>query len=318
MSYFVYLCVGFYMKLSIKNTTKGYLLVFISVLAMSNVYIFSKASLNLIHISQFGVYWFGFGFLFNLIFNRKHFKLSTLKPIIKENAGFIILIGLTEILGTSSFFLAIKTMSNPALVSFFANATPVFVTILGISILKEKFTFIEIVGMILAIAGSFIIAYNPGLEIRADFYKALILIIFSGISFSVSTVLSKNNIKKIPPFVLSINRVIFLFTASLVLLLFAGNSLIIPGKAFLYLSAGSFLGPFLAALAGYSSLKYIEASRSSVIGSSKALLVLLTSWMYFNMIPTNYQLVGGLISVFGIFILTGGKRLIRKKLKNNK
>lgn len=302
------------MKLSIKNTTKGYFLVFISVLAMSNVYIFSKASLNLIHISQFGVYWFGFGFLFNLIFNIKNFKLQILKPIIRKNVLLIILIGILEVLGTSSFFLALKTMSNPALVSFFANATPVFVTILGISILKEHYTIIEITGMFLAIAGSFIIAYNPGLEIRANFYKALILIVFSGISFSVSTIISKNNIKKIPPFILSINRVVFLFTTSLVFLLFSGNSLIIPRNAFIYLSAGSFLGPFLAAFAGYSSLKYIEASRSSVIGSSKALLVLLTSWMYFNMIPTNYQLAGGLISVLGVFILTGGKRLMYKKV----
>ncbi len=303
------------MKFQIKNITKGYILVFVSVLAMANVYIFSKASLNIVHLSQFGVYWFGFGLMYNLFFNRKNFKLSILKPVIRKHTYLIMIIGLLEVLGTGSFFLALKTMTNPALVSFFANATPVFVTILGVTVLKERFNIIEILGIGIAITGSFIIVYNPGLEIRADFYKSLILIVFSGISFSVSTILSKNNIKKIPPSVLSINRVLFLFSASLILLFLSGNSFIIPKEAFLYLSVGSFLGPFLAAFTGYSSLKYIEASRSSVIGSSKALFVLLTSYLYFNMIPTNYQILGGLISILGIIVLTGGKNLNFKKVK---
>ncbi|MCF6184319.1 MAG: DMT family transporter [Bacteroidales bacterium] len=303
------------LKLKLNNTAKGYLLISVSVLAMANVYIFSKASLNLIHISQFGVYWFGFGITYNFIFNRKNLKLSLLKPVIKKYGFLISGIGILEVLGTSSFFFALKTMSNPALVSFFSNITPVFVTILGISLLNERFNFIEIIGVVLAITGSFIIAYNPGLEIRGNFYKALLLIIFSGLSFSVSTILSKHNIKNISPSVLSINRSIFLFITSLIFLLITHNSFIIPVKAFLLVSAGSFLGPFLAAIAGYSALKYIEASKSSVIGSSKALFVLLSSWLFFSMIPTTYQLAGGLISVFGIFILTAGKSLIYKKTK---
>jgi len=50
------------------NTTKGFLLAFISVIALSNVYIFSKAALTEVKIAQFGVYWFGFGLLWILIF----------------------------------------------------------------------------------------------------------------------------------------------------------------------------------------------------------------------------------------------------------
>jgi len=305
------------MKLpKLNNTSKGYILIFTSVLAMANVYIFSKASLNIIHISQFGFYWFGFGIIYNVIFNKKSLNFKRLRLIYKKYGFLISGIGFLEITGTALFFFALKTMSNPALVSFFANATPVFVTVLGIVILNERFNFIEIIGIFLAISGSFIIAYNPGLEIRGDFYKALILIIFSGMSFSVSTILSKKNIKDISPQILSINRVVFLFLASFIFLLITENTFIISGKAIFLVSVGSFLGPFLAAFAGYSALKFIEASRSSVIGSSKAFFVLLTSWLYFNMIPTNLQLLGGLISIIGIFVLTGGKRLIYKKIKN--
>ncbi len=305
----------FDVNLKIKDTTKGYILVIISVLAMANVYIFSKASLNLVHLSQFGVYWFAFGIFFNLLFSRKQLKPEVIKPVLRENFLFILLVGVLELAGTAAFFTAVKTMTNPALVSFFANSTPVFVTILGIIVLKERFNALEILGIFLTVAGAFVIAYNPGLEIRSDFYKALVLILISGVSFAVSTVLSKKNIKKVPPSVLSINRVVFLFVASVIFLVISGNSAFIPKEALIWLSAGAFLGPFLAAFTGFSSLKYIEASRSSVIGSSKALFVLLTSWFYFNMIPGNYQLIGGLITILGVFMLTGGKRLLYKKIE---
>ena len=47
---------------------KGYIFSFIAVLAMSNVFIFSKAALNEVELIQFGFYWFGFAILWNLLY----------------------------------------------------------------------------------------------------------------------------------------------------------------------------------------------------------------------------------------------------------
>ena len=296
------------------NTIKGYLLVVVSVLAMANVYIFSKASLNIVNLSQFGVYWFGFAIIYNFTLNYKNVNFKKFKSLKKESYKLIIIIGLLELIGTSAFFMAIKTMSNPALVSFFANSTPVFVSILGIIILKERFNKIEMFGILLAIIGSFIIAYNPGLETPTDFYKSLLLIIISSISFSISLIVSKKNIKEIPPSVLTINRTFFLFAASLIYLLISNSSLIIPGEAIINISIGSLLGPFLAAYAGFSALNYIEASRSSVLGSSKAMFVLITAFLYFNILPSNLQIIGGLFTIAGVLLISFGKILKSKKI----
>ena len=65
------------------------------------------------------------------------------------------------------------------------------------------------------------------------------------------------------------------------------------------------MGPFLAAFAGYAALKFIEASKSSVLGSSKAMFVLITSFLYFNKIPTEIQLIGGFITIFGVLFIKG-------------
>ncbi len=59
-----------------KMTTplKGYLLALLSVVAISNVYIFSKVALKEVSLPQFGVYWFGLGY-FSLLGIVDHLML---------------------------------------------------------------------------------------------------------------------------------------------------------------------------------------------------------------------------------------------------
>jgi drug/metabolite transporter (DMT)-like permease len=295
------------------NTIKGYLLIMVTVLAMSNVYIFSKAALNVVNLAQFGFYWFGIALIFNYFINRKKLSPKTLKKISKKGYKQLIIIGLFELSGTTSFFLAVKTMTNPSIVSFLANLTPVFVLVLGITLLKEKFKGIEIFGIFLSITGSFIIAYNPGTEIRDDFFRAVILMLISSTAYSVSTILSKKNITEISPSVLTINRVVFLFTASVIFLIISGSSIIIESKALINITLGSFLGPYLATFTSYSALKYIEASRSSVLSSSKSVFVLITSFLYFNLFPGSFQILGGILTVSGVLLISLGSIYKLKK-----
>ena len=42
-----------------RSSVKGILIALGAALAVSNVYIFSKAALRSVHIAQFGFYWFG-------------------------------------------------------------------------------------------------------------------------------------------------------------------------------------------------------------------------------------------------------------------
>ena len=66
----------------IKNTPiRGYIWAFVAVIAVSNVYIFSKAALNVVHIAQFGFYWFALGLVWNVLFAAKTCKLSAIRNI---------------------------------------------------------------------------------------------------------------------------------------------------------------------------------------------------------------------------------------------
>lgn len=48
--------------------------------------------------------------------------------------------------------MAIKTVENPTVVSFLVNINPIFVVVLGILILKERFNTIEFLGMAITLA----------------------------------------------------------------------------------------------------------------------------------------------------------------------
>jgi drug/metabolite transporter (DMT)-like permease len=135
----------------------------------------------------------------------------------------------------------------------------------------------------------------------------------STLIFSFSTIIVKINIKKISPALLSMNRAIFLFLFSFSMMLVFQKSFIIPSGAMVNIFIGSLLGPFLTVIAGYNALKYIEASRNSILGSSKSLFVLLGAYLYFQLLPERHQVYGGILTILGIILISFGKMILRKK-----
>jgi len=141
----------------IKNTlTKGYALAILSAFTAANTYFTSKHILNLVTVFQFGILWFGFALIYNsayIIFTRKFRKLF----ILPVKAYFILaLFAFIEIIATTSFFIAIKLMEKPAIVSFLGNISPALVTLLAMLLLKERFNLKEGIGVIIAITGVFL------------------------------------------------------------------------------------------------------------------------------------------------------------------
>jgi len=295
------------MKIPLTDTLKGYIFAFIAIVAVSNVYIFSKAALNLVTLAQFGTYWFALGFIWNLIFAIQRKKLPTLLTFEKKQYLLLILLGLLEFSATSFFFLAIYTISNPAIVAFIGNINPVFVTILGFIFLRERFKIQELIGMALALLGAFTISYQGNTDLNGMFIEGTPYIIISGFIYSFSTIIAKKNVQKLGPSIMALSRTFQLFLFSIGALILSGQSFLISKIAFWNIFIGSALGPFLTTLAGYQALKYIEASRVSVLGSSKGLFVLIGAYVYFGEFPQIYQIWGGLISISGVVLISIGK-----------
>ncbi len=299
--------ISFWHKLS--NKTKGYLLTLIGVLAMANVFIFSKAALQELKLPQFGFYWFFTGLILIISLAIKQKSFRKIKEFSKRDFLFLLLFGLIEIISTSLFFKSIGTMPNPSIVAFMSNLGPVFVLILGFIVLKERFNKTEIIGILLTLTAAFLLSYNPKwIKLNEMFIDGSQYVLFFTFLFAVNAILLKINIVKLSPILLALNRVIFLFLFSWIALEWKDLSYEISSTAIRNVMIGAFLGPFLAAIVGLYAIKYIEVSRKSILSSTKGLFVLAGSYIYFHKIPTNIQFIGGILSILGVVLIIFGKK----------
>ncbi|MBC8321891.1 MAG: DMT family transporter [Bacteroidetes bacterium] len=294
------------------NNTKGILLALSAALVVSNVYIFSKAALNEVHLAQFGFYWFGLGIIWNLIYIASNRKYRLIANIPKRSLQALAVIAVLEMFGTVFFFISIKTISNPAVVSFLANINPLFVTAMGIFILKEKFNYIEFFGMFILLSGTVIISLTGSGKIDKVLIPGVEYVLLSGLIFSFATVIAKKQIVYIDASFLALSRILLLFILSAVSIIAFELPFNISSSAFGYISIGSVLGPFLTAILGYSALKYIEVSKATMVRSVRSLFVLVGAFVYFESLPTFWQIVGGILTISGVIFISLGKLKLRK------
>ena len=286
------------------NTFKGYLFALIATLAFSNVYIFSKAALNEVHLSQFGVYWFAIGTIAALGFAIKNKKLHQLKTLSKRQVRILIILGILEILTTTTFFLSINIIPDPSVTSFLGNLFPVMVTVGGVLILGERFGWIEAIGVVLALSGAFLISYTGGTTLKTLFISGTGIVFINAILATSATLVVKVHVKKLSPELLVLNRTTWLLIYSLIMFFAFGRSFIIPVSALKNIAIGAILGPFLAIVAVYYSYTYIEASRSAIVQSLKGIFVLVGAYLFFHTFPVKHQLIGGMLTVIGVMIMT--------------
>ena len=299
--------------MKIADPVKGILLAFVSVIAVSNVYIFSKAALTEVSLPKFGVYWFGFGLLWILIYGCSQKTYRSLKGFAPKNYGILLVLGLVEIIGSYFFFKAIYTIANPTIVSFIGNISPVFIITLSFLLLKERFNTLELFGMVLAVFGAFIISYRGNAALQDMFIDGAQYVLYSSAMSAISELIIKKNITKIHPIILTTSRSTFLFLFSVFALTYTQEAFAITFKPLLNIFIGSLLGPFLTVIAGYLALQYIPLSRRAIISSTRGLFVLLGSYLYFGQFPQTIALIGGFVTIVGLLFIAFVKIKLYKK-----
>lgn len=297
---------------SIHPTVKGILLAFAATVGMANVYVFSKAALLQVNYFQFQFFWFAFALLWILPFLWVTGTFKHIPRLSRASNLTLVMIGFMELGAATMLFLAIHLAENPTIISFLSNLTPIFVTILGIRFLGERFNLIEAIGIILTIGGVILITYTRDTTFREFFGRGTGWILVSSVFSSVSIVTAKSRIRDLHPGILTLNRVVFIFLFAVIALVVRQESILVPAKALFNMAVGSLLGPFLTGMAQYSALRFIEASRTMIIQSTRSLFVLAGSAIYLSILPEMLQLAGGLTTIIGVIVITVGKLKVRK------
>ena len=304
----------------LSDQTKGYLLALIATILFSNVYIFSKAALNEISLSQFLFVWFLIAFTINLLISILSGSFKQLKDKKLKELKIFLLLGAIEIITTTSFYIAINTIPDPSVTSFLGNTFVVFLVLLGVIILKERFTKVESMAVVITITGAFMVGYKGGNTIKDFFVAGTGIVLINTFSAALSSIFAKKAIAGFSPILINLNRTLFMFVFAIIYFFVSSNSITIPTSALKNIFIGVLLGPVVGILLIYSSYKYIEASRSSVIQGLKGVFVVIGAYAFFGTFPQAIQLIGGITSIIGVMImsLSKAKILSFNKLKTKK
>lgn len=284
-------------------TVKGYVYALIATIAFSNIYIFGKAALNQVHLSQFGLYWYLIGCFLNFLLILKTGKIWQFKSMTSKDFRILLLLGVLEIITTSSFFISIHIIPDPSVTSFLGNLYPVILIAMGVAFLGERFGSIEWIGVTLALLGAFLISYQGGDSISKLFIPGTGVVLLNAFFAATTSIIVKKNIHRFSPDLISFNRTFWLLLFATGVFFAYGKPFVIPVSALKNIAIGAIVEP-LALLTIYLSFKYIEASRSSIIQSLKGIFVLAGAYLYLGTVPVGYQLIGGILTVLGVVIMT--------------
>ena len=302
------------MKLS--KQLKGSLIALLATLTFSNVYIFSKLAMQDVNLASFGILWFGLALLWNALYKHYNRKKVSFKALPKAEKRTLILIACSELVATSAFFLAIQLTPNPTIVSFLANTSPVFVVILGYFFLKERFSYYEISGIVLTIIGVSLINYNEsGFQIKELNSPASLATFTFALFYGISLVLAKSKIRTLPSSMITLYRNVALWLGFILYNLYLFELPNYSIDSLFYILIGSLFGPFLGTILTFSALKHLEASKVTLIITSRSFFIILGAFFFMGILPSQNQFIGGLFTIIGIIVISIAG--IRKSKINN-
>jgi len=285
------------------QNSSGYLYAFGAAIALSASFIFSKSVLNQISMIQFGVVWFSIGIVWNgaWYFGRGKHKRSGSNR--KKRITVAFLIAILEGVATGLFYLAIRAMDNPAVVSFIGNIGPVFVTIMGITLLRERFNSYQFAGILATILGVFLLNFRDGAFMGFSDPGA-VYVICASFLFALATIAGRGFKSHLDPELMSFIRTILLAFAFILLAVVKEVSFNFEAVVWRDLALGSLFETLLTIVFAYQALKRIKATSTSLIISSKAVWTLFLAWIFLDVFPSEIQLIGGGLTMLGIYMIT--------------
>ena len=295
-----------------RNQSTGTLFAFGASIALAASFVFSKSALNHLSMIHFGLLWFSLGVIWNgvwFVIRREYRDLATSPG---PKTGVALVIAMLEGSATGLFYMAIKAMENPAVVSFIGNIGPVFVTIMGMTLLRERFRNSQLTGIAITIVGVSVINYRQG-GFSGFTEPGSLYVIGASFLFSLATIVGRKYHRLLNPGYMSLIRTSLLSAAMAVLFVITTEDGLfqIGREIWRDLVLGSLLETMIVIIFAYHALKLIEATRTSLIISSKGVWTLILAWVFLGVFPTMVQLAGGILTLLGVWLITRDRPLTR-------
>ena len=296
------------------NPSTGIIFAFGAAVALAASFVFSKSVLNQLSMAHFGAVWFTLGVVWNGIWFLTQKEYRKLSGSFWKKTVVALVIALFEGAATGLFYMAIKAMENPAVVSFIGNIGPVFVTLLGLTLLRERFRPTQLAGIAITLLGLFVINYRQG-GFAGFTDPGALYVIGASFLFAMATITGRKYRDYLNPGYMSVIRSVLLALVMTILFIYKEGAGMFDLSLSIWrdLILGSLLETLIVIIFAYQALKLIEATKTSLIISSKGVWALILAWIFLGVFPSGFQLTGGILTLVGVTLITWDKSLIRRR-----
>lgn len=220
----------------------------------------------------------------------------------------LLLLTVTGIAGYNTiiyFSLHFTTSINAAVVN---SITPLFIAIFSIFVLKERLTFVQVIGISLSITGIIFILSKGSLEILQAFSFNLgdLFVLVAVVCWSLYSVVVKKYSKILPAhttlYVTSFMGVVMLLPFSMWELNQPGvHILFAPTSIFILFYVGV-LASIIAFLSWNTGVPIVGAAKSGIFLNLLPVFATIFATVFTNESLSWYQMIGGIIVIFGVLL----------------
>lgn len=218
--------------------------------------------------------------------------------VLRRHLWFFLAIGFLIGVATNLGYTALGFL-DPGTASMLGKIGTIFAIAFGMLWLRERFTWFQWLGALLAIGGSFIIAYQPGNYLQIG----SLLILIEALLYSLHTTLVKRYGGEID----FINFFFFrlLATATILFVIAASTrALVWPSSiAWRWLLVTATVDVVISRIFYYVALRRLNMSVHTLILTLSPAITVLWSFWLFHTLPTLQQLSGGVAILLGVLIV---------------
>ncbi len=261
-------------------------------------FVVSKHILNQMSHRHFMMWWYFLGLVMHTAYGIYGEQMS-FKDMGRKNLRILGLYAVLDLCGTTLAFVAIK-MLDPSIVSFFTQIQVIFVLVLGYFFIGESLNRKEFAAALIIIIGVVVMTFKS----QAFPVAGALVLLVSVSAHSASYIIIRNIGGKIGVLTFARLRCVTLFILFLSVNLYIEGKVYVPDTPLLLTTIfGATFGPFLNSISVYKSLEYIPAAKVSLLRSIQPILVLIAGMIVLGSFPGKREVIGGIIIVFGTFLL---------------
>jgi drug/metabolite transporter (DMT)-like permease len=259
----------------------------------------AKIALGSVSTELFTLYFFIFAFIMSvpILFREKERR-----EIAEIELSTVALIFLLAILFAMALYLSMASLKliEPATVSFLSRFEVIFTVVLAYMLLKEKLTFLELFGGIVALFGVFVLKYRTNIAVS----HAATLMIISSLLFGTAEIIVKRNIRKLGTGRFLFYRNLFMIIMFCVIMIIRHQKFYVPEGKILYLIfLAALLLPVLGRATYMEALRRINISRAALITQSTPLFTALFALAILGTYPSATEWLGGGLIICGVIIV---------------